>query len=104
MIGLSDILNLTNSDTDDDYEFMAGGQFDFYQAGSLGCSAFNIPSPDLRSFFIAQDGNLSGAIIGLNEDFAEYVLMPMIIAINQPDYDTSINLLTNADDNRYKPA
>lgn len=93
MIGLSDILNLTNSDTGDDYEFMAGGQFDFYQAGSLGYSAFNTPSPDLRSFFIAQAGNLSGAIIGLNEDFAEYVLMPMIIAINQPDYDTSINLL-----------
>ena len=93
MIGLSDILNLTNSDTGDDYEFMAGGQFDFYQAGSLGYSAFNTPSPDLRSFFIAQAGNLSGAIVGLNEDFAEYVLMPMIIAINQPDYDTSINLL-----------
>lgn len=93
MIGLSDILNLTNSDTGDDYEFMAGGQFDFYQAGSLGYSAFNTPSPDLRSFFIAQVGNLSGAIVGLNEDFAEYVLMPMIIAINQPDYDTSINLL-----------
>ncbi len=93
MIGLSDILNLTNSDTGDDYEFMAGGQFDFYQAGSLGYSAFNTPSPDLRSFFIAQTGNLSGAIVGLNEDFAEYVLMPMIIAINQPDYDTSINLL-----------
>ena len=93
MIGLSDILNLTNSDTGDDYEFMAGGQFDFYQAGSLGYSAFNAPSPDLRSFFIAQAGNLSGAIVGLNEDFAEYVLMPMIIAINQPDYDTSINLL-----------
>ena len=96
MIGLSDILNLTNSDTGDDYEFMAGGQFDFYQAGSLGYSAFNIPSPDLRSFFIAQAGNLSGAIIGLNEDFAEYVLMPMIIAINQPDYDTSINLLIDS--------
>ena len=95
MIGLSDILNLTNSDTGDDYEFMAGGQFDFYQAGSLGYSAFNTPSPDLRSFFIAQAGNLSGAIVGLNEDFAEYVLMPMIIAINQPDYDTSINLLLN---------
>lgn len=93
MIGLSDILNLTNSDTGDDYEFMAGGQFDFYQAGSLGYSAFNTPSPDLRSFFIAQAGNLSGALVGLNEDFAEYVLMPMIIAINQPDYDTSINLL-----------
>lgn len=93
MIGLSDILNLTNSDTGDDYEFMAGGQFDFYQAGSLGYSAFNLPSPDLRSFFIAQAGNLSGAIIGLNEDFAEYVLMPMIIAINQPDYDTSLNML-----------
>ena len=93
MIGLSDILNLTNSDTGDDYEFMAGGQFDFYQASSLGYSAFNTPSPDLRSFFIAQAGNLSGAIVGLNEDFAEYVLMPMIIAINQPDYDTSINLL-----------
>lgn len=93
MIGLSDILNLTNSDTGDDYEFMAGSQFDFYQAGSLGYSAFNTPSPDLRSFFIAQAGNLSGAIVGLNEDFAEYVLMPMIIAINQPDYDTSINLL-----------
>ena len=93
MIGLSDILNLTNSDTGDNYEFMAGGQFDFYQAGSLGYSAFNTPSPDLRSFFIAQAGNLSGAIVGLNEDFAEYVLMPMIIAINQPDYDTSINLL-----------
>lgn len=93
MIGLSDILNLTNSDTGDDYEFMAGGQFDFYQAGSLGYSAFNTPSPDLRSFFIAQAGNLSGAIVGLNEDFAEYVLMPMIIAINQPDYNTSINLL-----------
>lgn len=93
MIGLSDILNLTNSDTGDDYEFMAGGQFDFYQAGSLGYSAFNLPSPDLRSFFIAQVGNLSGAIIGLNEDFAEYVLMPMIIAINQPDYDTSLNML-----------
>ena len=93
MIGLSDILNLTNSDTGDDYEFMAGGQFDFYQAGSLGYSAFNTPSPDLRSFFIAQAGNLSGAIIGLNEDFAEYVLMPMIIAINQPDYDTSLNML-----------
>lgn len=93
MIGLSDILNLTNSDTGDDYEFMAGGQFDFYQAGSLGYSAFNTPSPDLRSFFITQAGNLSGAIVGLNEDFAEYVLMPMIIAINQPDYDTSINLL-----------
>ena len=93
MIGLSEILNLTNSDTGDDYEFMAGGQFDFYQAGSLGYSAFNLPSPDLRSFFIAQAGNLSGAIIGLNEDFAEYVLMPMIIAINQPDYDTSLNML-----------
>ena len=93
MIGLSDILNLTNSDTGDDYEFMAGGQFDFYQASSLGYSAFNLPSPDLRSFFIAQAGNLSGAIVGLNEDFAEYVLMPMIIAINQPDYDTSINLI-----------
>ena len=93
MIGLSEILNLTNSDTGDDYEFMAGGQFDFYQAGSLGYSAFNLPSPDLRSFFIAQVGNLSGAIIGLNEDFAEYVLMPMIIAINQPDYDTSLNML-----------
>lgn len=96
MIGLSDILNLTNSDTGDDYEFMAGGQFDFYQAGSLGYSAFNTPSPDLRSFFIAQAGNLSGALIGLNEDFAEYVLMPMIIAINQPDYDTSINLLIDS--------
>lgn len=96
MIGLSDILNLTNSDTGDDYEFMAGGQFDFYQAGSLGYSAFNLPSPDLRSFFMAQAGNLSGAIIGLNEDFAEYVLMPMIIAINQPDYDTSINLLIDS--------
>lgn len=93
MIGLSDILNLTNSDTGDDYEFMAGGQFDFYQAGSLGYSAFNTPSPDLRSFFIAQAGNLSGAIVGLNEDFAEYVLMPMVIAINQPDYDTSLNML-----------
>lgn len=93
MIGLSEILNLTNSDTGDDYEFMAGGQFDFYQAGSLGYSAFNLPSPDLRSFFIAQAGNLSGAIIGLNEDFAEYVLMPMIIAINQSDYDTSLNML-----------
>ena len=93
MIGLSEILNLTNSDTGDDYEFMAGGQFDFYQAGSLGYSVFNLPSPDLRSFFIAQAGNLSGAIIGLNEDFAEYVLMPMIIAINQPDYDTSLNML-----------
>ncbi|WP_148800588.1 hypothetical protein [Campylobacter concisus] len=93
MIGLSELLNLTNSDTGDDYEFMAGGQFDFYQAGSLGYSAFNLPSPDLRSFFIAQVGNLSGAIIGLNEDFAEYVLMPMIIAINQPDYDTSLNML-----------
>ena len=93
MIGLSEILNLTNSETGDDYEFMAGGQFDFYQAGSLGYSAFNTPSPDLRSFFIAQAGNLSGAIIGLNEDFAEYVLMPMIIAINQPDYDTSLNML-----------
>ena len=93
MIGLSEILNLTNSDTGDDYEFMAGGQFDFYQAGSLGYSAFNLPSPDLRSFFIAQVGNLSGAIIGLNEDFAEYVLMPMIIAINQPDYDTGLNML-----------
>lgn len=93
MIGLSDILNLTNSDTGDDYEFMAGGQFDFYQAGSLGYSAFNTPSPDLRSFFIAQAGNLSGAIVGLNEDFAEYVLMPMIIAINQPDYNTSLNML-----------
>ena len=78
MIGLSDILNLTNSDTGDDYEFMAGGQFDFYQAGSLGYSAFNLPSPDLRSFFIA------------------HVLMPMIIAINQPDYDTSINLLIDS--------
>ena len=96
MIGLSEILNLTNSDTGDDYEFMAGGQFDFYQAGSLGYSAFNTPSPDLRSFFIAQAGNLSGAIVGLNEDFAEYVLMPMIIAINQPDYDTSINLLIDS--------
>lgn len=96
MIGLSNILNLTNSDTGDDYEFMAGGQFDFYQAGSLGYSAFNLPSPDLRSFFMAQAGNLSGAIIGLNEDFAEYVLMPMIIAINQPDYDTSINLLIDS--------
>lgn len=96
MIGLSDILNLTNSDTGDDYEFMAGGQFDFYQAGSLGYSAFNTPSPDLRSFFIAQAGNLSGALIGLNEDFAEYVLMPMIVAINQPDYDTSINLLIDS--------
>lgn len=96
MIGLSDILNLTNSDTGDDYEFMAGGQFDFYQAGSLGYSAFNTPSPDLRSFFIAQAGNLSGALVGLNEDFAEYVLMPMIIAINQPDYDTSINLLIDS--------
>ena len=96
MIGLSDILNLTNSDTGDDYEFMAGGQFDFYQAGSLGYSAFNTPSPDLRSFFIAQVGNLSGALVGLNEDFAEYVLMPMIIAINQPDYDTSINLLIDS--------
>nr|WP_315519311.1 hypothetical protein [uncultured Campylobacter sp.] len=95
MIGLSDILNLTNSDTGDDYEFMAGGQFDFYQAGSLGYSAFNTPSPDLRSFFIAQAGNLSGAIIGLNEDFAEYVLMPMIIAINQPDYDTSFGMLVD---------
>lgn len=96
MIGLSDILNLTNSDTGDDYEFMAGGQFDFYQAGSLGYSAFNLPSPDLRSFFMAQAGNLSGALVGLNEDFAEYVLMPMIIAINQPDYDTSINLLIDS--------
>lgn len=96
MIGLSDILNLTNSDTGDDYEFMAGGQFDFYQAGSLGYSAFNTPLPDLRSFFIAQAGNLSGALVGLNEDFAEYVLMPMIIAINQPDYDTSINLLIDS--------
>jgi len=33
MIGLSEILNLTNSDTGDDYEFMAGGPFDFFQAG-----------------------------------------------------------------------
>jgi hypothetical protein len=95
MIGLSEILNLTNSDNGNDYEFMAGGQFDFYQAGSLGYSAFNLPSPDLRSFFIAQAGNLSGAIIGFNEDFAEYVLMPMIIAINQPDYDTSFGMLVD---------
>lgn len=91
-----DYLNITNPDTGGVYDFMAGGLFDGYYAGGYGYNALNLPTPDLRSFFINQAFSLTAALLELNEDFAEFVLMPMQILILREDKDSAATLISSA--------
>ena len=88
-IGFDNLLNISNPSSGDVYDFMAGGMFDYYYAGSLGYSPLLPPKPDLRSIFLEQGLSLSAALLGFNEDFAEFVLMPMqIITTNDLQEET----------------
>lgn len=91
-----DYLNVTNPDTGGVYDFMAGGLFDGYYAGSYGYNALNLPTPDLRSFFINQAFSLTAGLLELNEDFAEFVLMPMQILILREDKESAAKLISSA--------
>ena len=91
-----DYLNVTNPDTGGVYDFMAGGLFDGYYAGSYGYNALNLPTPDLRSFFINQAFSLTAGLLELNEDFAEFVLMPMQILLLREDKDSAATLISSA--------
>ncbi|WP_314990852.1 hypothetical protein [uncultured Campylobacter sp.] len=91
-----DYLNITNPDTGGVYDFMAGGLFDGYYAGSYGYNALNLPTPDLRSFFINQAFSLTAGLLELNEDFAEFVLMPMQILILREDKESAAKLISSA--------
>lgn len=91
-----DYLNVTNPDTGGVYDFMAGGLFDGYYAGGYGYNALNLPTPDLRSFFINQAFSLTAALLELNEDFAEFVLMPMQILILREDKESAAKLISSA--------
>lgn len=90
-----DYLNVTNPDTGGVYDFMAGGLLDGYYAGSYGYNALNLPTPDLRSFFINQAFSLTAGLLELNEDFAEFVLMPMQILILHKDKDSAAKLISS---------
>ncbi|QCD52788.1 hypothetical protein [Campylobacter sp. RM16192] len=92
-IGFENSLNITNPSTADVYDFMAGGLFDGYYAGSYAYNALNLPTPDLRSFFINQSFSLTAGLLELNEDFCEFVLMPMQIMILRDEKDYSFNAL-----------
>ena len=88
-IGFDNLLNISNPSSGDVYDFMAGGMFDYYYAASLGYSPLLPPKPDLRSIFLEQGLSLSAALLGFNEDFAEFVLMPMqIITTNDLQEET----------------
>lgn len=91
-----DYLNITNPDTGGVYDFMAGGLFDGYYAGGYGYNALNLPTPDLRSFFINQAFSLTAGLLELNEDFAEFVLMPMQILILREDKESAAKLISSA--------
>lgn len=99
-----DYLNITNPDTGGVYDFMAGGLFDGYYAGGYGYNALNLPTPDLRSFFINQAFSLTAGLLELNEDFAEFVLMPMQILILHEDKDSAATLISSASEITAKQA
>ena len=91
-----DYLNITNPDTGGVYDFMAGGLFDGYYAGGYGYNALNLPTPDLRSFFINQAFSLTAGLLELNEDFVEFILMPMQILLLHEDKDSAATLISSA--------
>lgn len=82
-IGLEKFLNITNHPIGDVYDFMAGALFDGNYADGYAYNAINLPSPDLRSFFIDQSFSLTAGLLNFNEDFCEFVLMPMQIMLIQ---------------------
>lgn len=92
-IGFEDSLSLTNPPAGDVYDFMAGGLFDGYYAGGYGYNALNLPGADLRSFFINQTFSLTAGLLNFNENFCEFVLMPMQIMILRDEKDHSLNAL-----------
>nr|DAK18664.1 MAG TPA: hypothetical protein [Caudoviricetes sp.] len=83
---------------------MAGGLFDGYYAGSYGYNALNLPTPDLRSFFINQAFSLTAGLLELNEDFVEFILMPMQILILHEDKDSAATLISSASEITAKQA
>lgn len=91
-----DYLNITNPDTGGIYDFMAGGLLDGYYAGGYAYNALNLPTPDLRSFFINQAFSLTAGLLELNEDFVEFVLMPMQILILHQDKESASKLISSA--------
>lgn len=91
-----DYLNVTNPDTGGVYDFMAGGLFDGYYAGGYGYNALNLPTPDLRSFFINQAFSLTAGLLELNEDFVEFILMPMQILLLHEDKESAATLISSA--------
>lgn len=91
-----DYLNITNPDTGGVYDFMAGGLFDGYYAGGYGYNALNLPTPDLRSFFINQAFSLTAGLLELNEDFVEFILMPMQILLLHEDKENAATLISSA--------
>ena len=91
-----DYLNITNPDTGGVYDFMAGGLLDGYYAGGYAYNALNLPTPDLRSFFINQAFSLTAGLLELNEDFVEFVLMPMQILILHQDKESASKLISSA--------
>uniref|UniRef100_UPI003211B454 hypothetical protein n=1 Tax=uncultured Campylobacter sp. TaxID=218934 RepID=UPI003211B454 len=73
-----------------------GGLFDGYYAGGYGYNALNLPTPDLRSFFINQAFSLTAGLLELNEDFVEFILMPMQILLLHEDKDSAATLISSA--------
>ena len=75
---------------------MAGGLFDYCYAGGFGYSALTMPRPDLRSIFLDQSISLTAMILGLNEDFVEFALMPMLISTTNDEPDITRQLIQNS--------
>ncbi|WP_169753617.1 hypothetical protein [Campylobacter mucosalis] len=82
-IAFNDFINATARSDDDTFAFMAGGKLDNTFAGGSAYNSFVLPGADFRSIFINQSLSLSASIINFNEDFAEFMLMPIQILLTK---------------------
>lgn len=77
----------------DGYSLMAGGAFDSTFAGGFAYSAFVLPKPNLSGIFMQESLSLTALLLGLNEDFVEFVLMPSRVTLINNRYFKKDNLL-----------
>lgn len=78
----------------DGYEHMAGADFDAFYAGGRAYHIATIPKPNLSWGFLDEpSSSLSELLFAFNENFAEFVLLPMQVMIFTKPHPSNSELL-----------